>query len=134
MLWWWFFICVHNYVSIFWFIAINAKNSKMSLNGQPNRFSSKTISCTCDLHLKLNILNPLNICFCQMFKKMNPLPYNLLLQNFKTWNFYMIWVFVKFTQWTCTFIKGDMFLLYKFFEINYVTLCIPLITFLKSAI
>jgi hypothetical protein len=33
----------------------------MSFNGQLNMFFGKIISCTCDLHLKLNILNPLNI-------------------------------------------------------------------------
>jgi hypothetical protein len=36
-------------------------------------FFSKIISFTCDLHLKLDILNPLNLIFCQMVKKMNPL-------------------------------------------------------------
>jgi len=36
-------------------------NPKMSFNKQPNIFFSKIISCTCDLHLKLDILNPLNI-------------------------------------------------------------------------
>ncbi len=39
------------------------KNPKMSLNGQTNMFFSMFISNTCDLHLKLNILNPLNIIF-----------------------------------------------------------------------
>jgi hypothetical protein len=33
----------------------------MSLSGQPNMFLGKIISYTCDLHLKLQILNPLNI-------------------------------------------------------------------------
>jgi hypothetical protein len=36
---------------------------KMSFNGQLNMFSGKIISYTCDLHLKLDILNPLNIIF-----------------------------------------------------------------------
>ncbi len=35
----------------------------MSFNGQPNVFFGKIISSTCDLHLKLVILNPLNIFF-----------------------------------------------------------------------
>jgi hypothetical protein len=40
------------------------ENPKMNFNGQPNMFFGKTIiSCTCDLHLKQNILNPLNIIF-----------------------------------------------------------------------
>jgi len=39
------------------------ENLKMSFNGQSNMFFGKIISYTCDLHLKLNILNPLNIIF-----------------------------------------------------------------------
>jgi hypothetical protein len=39
------------------------KNHKISFNGQPNMFSGKIIPFTCDLHPKLNILNPLNIIF-----------------------------------------------------------------------
>ncbi len=36
----------------------------MNFDGQvPNMFFGKIVSCTCDLHLKLNILNPLNISF-----------------------------------------------------------------------
>ncbi len=34
---------------------------KMNFNGQPNMFFGKIISCTCDLHLILDILNPLNM-------------------------------------------------------------------------
>ncbi len=33
---------------------------KMNFNGQPNMFFAKIFSCTCHLHLKLDILNPLN--------------------------------------------------------------------------
>jgi hypothetical protein len=32
----------------------------MSFNGQPNMGFWQDYSCTCDLHLKLNIVNPLN--------------------------------------------------------------------------
>jgi hypothetical protein len=35
----------------------------MSFNGQPNMFFGMFIFYTCDLHLKLDILNPLNIFF-----------------------------------------------------------------------
>jgi hypothetical protein len=35
-------------------------------------FFDKIISCTYDLHLKLNILNSLNINFLSMLKKMSP--------------------------------------------------------------
>jgi len=41
----------------------------MGLNGQPNMFFGKIIFYTCDLDQKLYILNPLNIMFCQMVKK-----------------------------------------------------------------
>jgi len=39
------------------------KNPKMSFNGQPNIFFGMFISYTCDLHLKQDILNSLNIIF-----------------------------------------------------------------------
>jgi hypothetical protein len=39
------------------------ENPKMSFYGQLNMFFGKIISCTCDLHLKLNILNPFDINF-----------------------------------------------------------------------
>jgi hypothetical protein len=35
----------------------------MSFNGQLKKFFSKIFSGTCDLHLKLDILDPLNIIF-----------------------------------------------------------------------
>jgi hypothetical protein len=41
----------------------------MNFNGQLNMFFGRIISYTCDLHLKLDILNPLNNLFCQMVKK-----------------------------------------------------------------
>jgi hypothetical protein len=43
----------------------------MSFNGQLNMFFGMLISFTCDLHLKLDILNPLNIIFYQMILKMS---------------------------------------------------------------
>jgi hypothetical protein len=39
------------------------ENPKMSLNRQSNMLFGKIISYTCDLHLKLNILNPLKLLF-----------------------------------------------------------------------
>jgi hypothetical protein len=91
------------------------ENLQMSFNGQPNMFFGMFISCTCDLHLKLDILNPLNIIFfIKWFKKW--VLCSLIAFSFKIsrlWNFWMIWFFIKFIQWTCTFIKGGMFLLYK---------------------
>jgi hypothetical protein len=49
----------------------NLENPRMSFNGQLNMFFGKIISCTCDLHLKLNILNSLNNFFYQFFEKWN---------------------------------------------------------------
>jgi hypothetical protein len=59
----------------------------MSFNGRPNMFFGKIISCTCDLHLKLNILNPLNIIFLSNGFKHESFAFNLFLQNFKTLKF-----------------------------------------------
>jgi hypothetical protein len=55
------------------------ENPKMSSNGQPNMFFGKIISCTCDLHLKQNILNPLNIIVLSNGLKMSNLPCNPFL-------------------------------------------------------
>jgi hypothetical protein len=62
---------------------INAKNPKMSFNGQPNMFFGMFISFICDLHLKLDILNPLNINFLSNGFLNESSPCNLLFQNFK---------------------------------------------------
>ncbi len=55
---------IHNCV---WFVnARIVENLKKSQNGfqwTTKHFFGKIISCTCDLHLKLHILNPLNIIF-----------------------------------------------------------------------
>jgi hypothetical protein len=62
------------------------ENPKMSSNGQPNMFFGKIISCTCDLHLKKNILNPLNIIVLSNGLKNDPFalqPFPLKFQNFE---------------------------------------------------
>jgi hypothetical protein len=133
---WWFFTCIHNYVSIFWFIIKNikktSKNLKMNFNGQPNMFLTRFF-LTCDLHLKLTFWTHLTFFFCQIIFKMNHLPCKLFLQNFKTLKFlYNMIFFIKLIQQTCIFIKKDMFLLYKKFEINYMILCITFYYFLKK--
>jgi hypothetical protein len=84
---WWVFTTIHNCVSIFWFTTRKTKNPKMNFNGQPNMFFVKIIYCACDLLLKLDILNLLNILFCQMVRKMNLLPCSPFFQNFKTLKF-----------------------------------------------
>jgi hypothetical protein len=53
----------------------------MNFNGQANMFFGKIIICTSDLHLKLDILNPL------MVLKMNISSYSSFFQNFKTLKF-----------------------------------------------
>jgi hypothetical protein len=66
MWWWWVFTFIHNCVWMFWFITRNVKipkNSQNEFQWTTKHFFGKIISCTCDLHLKLNILNPLNKCF-----------------------------------------------------------------------
>ncbi len=70
----------------------------MSFNGQPNMLFGMIICYTCDMHLKLNILNPLNIFFYQMVKKMNPLPCNSSIQDFKILKILYDLDFIKFIQ------------------------------------
>jgi hypothetical protein len=127
---WWFLTCIHNYVSIFWFIAKNVKNplkSQMNFNGQPNMFFGNIISYTCNLHLKLNILNPLDIFFLLNNWKMN-----LLLQNFKTLKFLYDLVFHQIQPMNMYFFKKNMFLFKFFFEINHIILCIHFYYFFKK--
>jgi hypothetical protein len=59
------------------------ENPKIYFNGQPNIFFGKIIFSTCDLHLKLNILNPFNIFFYQMVFENSFLPCNPFLQDFE---------------------------------------------------
>jgi hypothetical protein len=50
-------------------------------------FFGKIVSYTCDLHLKQNILKPLNISFGQIVEKISVLPCNYFFQIFKTLKF-----------------------------------------------
>jgi hypothetical protein len=87
MWWWWFFTCIHNCVSIFLFITKNAGNPKMSFNRQLYIFFGKIISFTCDLHLKLEILNSLNLVFLSNGLKNESFalqPFPSKFQEFKT--------------------------------------------------
>jgi hypothetical protein len=95
-------------------------------------FFCKSISYTCDLQLKLDILNPLNIFFCQMVKKMSFFHYNPFPQNFKTLKFYYDFSFHQVHPMNIYFHRKSMFLLYKRFEINCMTLCIPFDSFKKK--
>jgi len=87
----------------------------MSFNRQPNMFFDKIISCTCDLHLKLDILNPLfEPIDCKMVKKMSPLPCSLFLQNFKIVNFFYDLVFHQVDPMNMyLYRRGHVFVVHK---------------------
>jgi hypothetical protein len=59
----------------------------MGFNGQANIFFSKITSCTCNVHIKLDILNPSNISFFAKWLKNEYFTFSPFLQNFKTFNF-----------------------------------------------
>jgi hypothetical protein len=61
-------------------------------------FFGKIISYTCDLHLELNILNPLNIMFMPNVEKMNPLCYSHFFLNFMSLKLLNDLFFIKFTE------------------------------------
>jgi hypothetical protein len=128
-------------------------NLKMSFNGHQTCFN-KNIFCTCDLHLKLDILNPLNIIyssnnFLNELFSLQPFPLNKIS---RLWNFCIIWLCIcllftilrsfgtKFFyrhqvhSMNMTFIEGGIILLYKKFEINCMTLCIPFDSFKKNVV
>jgi hypothetical protein len=108
------------------------KISKMNFNGQLNMFFGKIFSCTCNLHLKLVFLNPLNIIFFQMVEilffflvafffqnlKILKILYNLVLHQVHIVNMY--------------FHRRVHVFLVKKFEINCMTLCIPFDSFKKK--
>ncbi len=96
----------------------------MNFNGQPNMIFGMFISFTCDSHLKLDILNPLNIIFLSNGLKNESItlqPFPPKFQDFKLFNLVFHQVH---PMKTCTFIKGNTFLLYKKFEINCMILCL----------
>jgi hypothetical protein len=59
------------------------KNPKMNFNGQSKMFFGMFISFTCDLHLKLDILNPLNISFLSNGLKNNYFDLQPFLSKFQ---------------------------------------------------
>jgi len=71
-------------------------------------------------------------CFYQMVLKMSFCLIALSFKISRLWKFWVILFFIKFIQWTCTFIKGGMFLLYKKFEINCMIVCLPFGYFFKK--
>jgi hypothetical protein len=75
---------------MFLFSARNAKNPQKSQNEfqwQPNMFFGMFISYTCDLHLKLNISNPLNIIVLSNGFLNESFALQPFFQNFKTLKF-----------------------------------------------
>jgi hypothetical protein len=90
------------------------KSFKMSFNKQPNMFFGKIIYCTCDLHLKLNILNLLNIMFLSNGLKMSHFPCSLLHQNFNTLKFLHDLIFYQIHPMNMYFYKsGHVFVVQK---------------------
>jgi hypothetical protein len=133
-----FFTFIHNCVWIFWFITINIKNP-IKFQNEFQWITKHVFWQDYFLHMwlapKAKHFEPIeHNCFCQMVKNLNPLPYNPFLQNFKTLKFCMAWFFIKFIQWTCTFINGGMFLLYKKFEISCMTWRIFFYSFFKNVV
>jgi len=126
---WWVFTFIHNCVWIFWFIAKKIEIPQISKNGEPNMFFGKIFSCTCDLHLKLNIVTPLNTIVLWNGLKKNPFPYSPFLQNLKTLNFLYNLVFHQVHIMNIYFHKRGHFLWDKKFEINCMTLYIPFDSF-----
>jgi len=53
-------------------LMLEMKKSQVSFNGEPNMFFGKIVSCTCDLHLKLDILNSSNTIFLWNCLKIEP--------------------------------------------------------------
>jgi hypothetical protein len=93
------------------------KIPKWVLMNNQTYFFGKIISYTCDLHLKLNILNPSNIFFYQMVKKMSLLPCNLFLQNFKTLKFLYDLIFYQVHPMNMySHRKGHDFVVYIFWN------------------
>jgi hypothetical protein len=140
MCWWWFFTFIHNCVWIFWFNAINVKNPQKSQN--EFQWTTKH-GFWQDYFLymwptsKARHFEPIeHIFFIKWFKKwvLSLVALSFKISRFWNWKFSFIWFFIKFIQWTCNFIEGGMFLLYKKIEINYMTLCIPFDSFFKNTL
>jgi hypothetical protein len=67
------------------------ENLKMSFNRQPNMSFGMFVSFTCDLHLKLDILNSLNIIFLSNGLKNESFalqPFPSKFQNFKIFEWF----------------------------------------------
>jgi hypothetical protein len=137
---WWVFIFIHNCVWIFWFIFRNVNNPKKSQN--ECQWTTKHVFWQ-DYFLHIwfapiaRHFEPVeHDCFVKWLKKWVLCLAAFSFEISKLWHFCMIWFFIKLIQWTCTFIEGGMFLLYKKLKLIawlYTFLLIPLyIYFLKT--
>jgi hypothetical protein len=133
MCYWWFFTFIHNCVGIFGFIAKNVKNLKKSQN-EFQWITKHVFWQVYFLHMwfasKVRHFELIEyIFFIKWLKKWILCLVAFSFKILRFWNFWMIQFFFKFIQWTCTFIEWGMLLLYKKFEINCMTLCIPFDSF-----
>jgi hypothetical protein len=129
MCWWWFFTIIHNCV---WIFKFNAKNPINPINFQ-NEFQWTTKHVFWHVYFfhmwlafKVRHFEPIeHNFFINFFLKWVLCLATLSFKISRFWNFWMIWFFHQVIQWTCLFIEGGMFLLYKKFEINCMILCLP---------
>jgi hypothetical protein len=104
----WFFVCIHNWVSIFWFITKTIKKFRKSQNEFPwtnkHGFWQDYF-----LHMwpapKVKHFEPFEHNFFSKWLK----KWELCFKISNLWNFCTIWLFINFIHWTCTFIKRDIF-------------------------
>jgi len=130
---WWVFTSIHNCESTFWFTANNVKNPRksqfMSFNWQPNIFWQYYFLHMCDAP-KIRHFEPIEHNFwVKWFKKWVFCLAAFSCKISRFWNFCMNWFLIKFIQWTCNFIEGGIFLLYKSLKsivLLYAFLLIPL--------
>ncbi len=67
------------------------KNNQMNFNAQPYMFFGKIIFCKCDMHLKLNILNPVNISFLSKGFKNESFAFEHFSSKFKNFEIF-VWI------------------------------------------
>jgi hypothetical protein len=133
MWWWWVFTFIHNYAWIFLFIARNTKIPKNEFQWTTKHVFWQDYFLHMWPTLKARHFDPIEHNFFVKWLKKWVL--FLVVFSFKIsrfWNLCVIWFLIKFIYWTCPFIEGGMFFLYKKFEINYMTLCIPFDSFKRK--
>jgi hypothetical protein len=106
----------------------------MDFNGQPNMFFGMFISFTCDQHLKLDILNLLNMIFLSSNGVLNESftlqPFLSKFQDFEIFE----WVFHQVHPMAMYFHrKGHVFIVQKI-EMNFMILCLLFYYFFKNVL